>query len=60
MSEPVPWKNPVPGILLKTNLFGDGQRKNDQDCSDDDGELSVRVPGTAGVAVSVMSHGSDH
>lgn len=34
----------VPGILLEANLFGDGKRENDQDCSNNDGELAVSVP----------------
>lgn len=41
----------VPGILLKADLFGYGERKNDQDCSDDDGKFAVRVPVAADCAL---------
>lgn len=37
-------KNIVPGIFLKANLFGDGQRQNNQDCGNNDGKFAVSVP----------------
>lgn len=50
----------VPGILLKANLFGDGERKNNQDGSDYDGKFAVSVPVAADRTVCFMSHRSHH
>lgn len=41
----------VPGILLKADLFGYGERKNNQDCSDNDGKFAVHVPMAADCAL---------
>lgn len=46
----------VPGILLKTNLFGDGERKNNQDRSNSDGKFAVSVPVGSGWTIRIMSH----
>lgn len=50
----------VPGILLKAYLFGDGERKNKQDCSNNDGKFAVSVPVAADRTVCFMSYSSYH
>lgn len=55
LSERMTRRISVPGIFLKANLFGDGQRENNQDSSDNDGKFAVSVPEATG-AVCVMSH----
>lgn len=55
-----PSKSFVPGILLKANLFGDGQRKNNQDCSNNDGKFAVGVPVATDCAIGFMSRCSNH
>lgn len=50
----------VPGILLKANLFGDRERKNNQDRSNNDGKFAVSVPVAADCTICFMSHCSYH
>lgn len=50
----------VPGVFLKANLFGDGERKNDQDSSDNDGKLAVDVPGDTDCTICLVSYGFYH
>lgn len=50
----------VPGIFLKANLFWNGERKNNQHRSDNNGKLAVSVPVSADCAVCFMSQGSYH
>lgn len=50
----------VPGIFLKANLFGNGERKNYQHRGDNNGKFAVSVPVSADCAVRFMSQGSNH
>lgn len=50
----------VPGIFLKADLFGDGERKNNKDCSNNDGKFAVGVPVAADRSIRFMSHCSYH
>lgn len=50
----------VPGILLKANLFRDGERKNNQDSGDNDCEFAVSVPGGAGCTICFMNYSIYH
>lgn len=36
-----------PGIFLEANLFGDGERQDEEEGGDADGELAVCVPAAA-------------
>ncbi|CAG5855260.1 unnamed protein product [Menidia menidia] len=50
----------VPGIFLKADLFGNGERKDDQHGSNNDGKLSVCVPKTTSGTIWIMVDCSDH
>lgn len=50
----------VPGIFLKANLFGNGERKNNQHRGDNNGKFAVSVPVGADCAVCFMSQGGNH
>lgn len=50
----------IPGIFLKANLFGDGERENNKDCSDSNGKLAVGVPVGTDCTFCVVSHSSYH
>lgn len=50
----------VPGIFLKANLFGDWERKDDQDSSDHDGKLAVDVPGDTDCTICLVGDGFYH
>lgn len=50
----------VPGIFLKANLFGDGEGKNDQHRSYNDGKFAVSVPVATDCPFCFMSNCSYH
>lgn len=54
------WRGSVPGIFLKPNLLGNGERKDNQERRDGDGELAVSVPVSGGCNTWVMGHCCDH
>lgn len=47
-------KERLPGIFLEADFFGYRQRQNDQQRSQSDGELTVRVP------VRLLTHCTKH